>query len=319
MARLRERIEALARESRSVWFHGEGGSGKELAARTLHARSGRAASRFALCSCAGLDASNWSERLGLDETDDPRDDGFLARAAGGSLYLEDVPRLARDLQSRLRDLLERPAVRTLDLRVLGSSGTDPDTLVEQGRVVESLRAHLGHETVSLPPLRERTEDIPLLARHFVRTIAAINELPPIRVAPGALHLLERYRWPENVQELRDALERAVILSTDGTIRPDDLPPRVREAVSSAAAMPASEELPLRPFRDAKRDIVESFERGYLQTLMERHRGNVTAASRRAGMLRSALQRLLRKHGLKSETFRRQGVAQKGGESTRPVP
>ena len=161
-------------------------------------------------------------------------------------------------------------------------------------------------------MRQRVEDIPLLARHFMRTISMINELPPIRLEAGALALLERHRWPDNVQGLRNALEQAAILSPDGKIRPRDLPDGVRE--------PARASLPgaaggggTRSFRDAKREVVDGFERRYLLELMERHGGNVTAASEQAGMLRSALQRLLRKYALKSAEFRRRRQVTKPGD------
>ena len=111
--------------------------------------------------------------------------------------------------------------------------------------------------------------------------------------------LEEYHWPANVQELRNAIEQAVILSRDGAIRPSDLPERVRDGQPGVA--PGGGPLPT--FRDAKREVVEKFERSYLRELMRRHAGNVTAASQQAGMLRSALQRLLRKHGIRSAEFR----------------
>jgi DNA-binding NtrC family response regulator len=315
--RLRERIERLAVGTASLWFHGERGTGKELGARTLHEQSSRSQGRFVVVSCTALDAGSWDGALGLDAAGTPRMGADLADACGGTLYLEELSALAPDLQSKLVATLDNIAAGAGDVRVLASSTAEPTSLTEQGRLIEELRARLAGQSIALPPLRERVEDIPLLARYFIDTIRAINHLPEIRLAPEALELLCRYHWPDNVQGLRNAMEQAVILSVDGRIGPRDLPDPVRELASAPAPPAAEDALHLRRFRDAKREVVEAFERSYLRALMERFGGNVTAASHRAGMLRSALQRLLRKYGLKSASFRRQRPAPKPEEATRP--
>jgi DNA-binding NtrC family response regulator len=313
MERLRERLERLAGRETPVWFWGETGTGKELAARTLHQQSRRAGRPFVILSCGGLDASTWRRQLGLDDSG-----GVFTEANGGTLYLEDLPVLAADRQAALVAKLETLAVGAIDVRLLASSKERPDALADEGRVIDELQVRVAEETMSLPPLRDRIEDIPLLAKHFITTIRAINHLPPIQLAPEALDLLKRHHWPDNVQGLRNAMEQAVILAPDGTIRPRDLPDRLREFVGAQVAPSGDGAAAPRRFRDAKREVVESFERSYLNALMKRHGGNVTAASQRAGMLRSALQRLLRKYGLKSASFRRpRQVAPQAEESTRP--
>jgi len=276
---LRERLAELARADQCVWLAGEVGSGRELAARTLHALSARASGPFVVA------------RGGAAVRDE-----LVQRAAGGVLYLDGVPALSPELQARLAELLAPP----LGLRVCCSSIEPLSTAVGRGRVAPALLARLPGPCVHVPPLRERVEDIPLLARHFVRAVCSINFLPPIPIDPAALELLEAYAWPENVRELRQAMEQAVIVSMDGTIRPRDLPEPIRRAQrapDSAAATRA------RRFREAKREVVDRFERAYLEDLMRLHAGNVTAAASQAGMLRSALQRLLRKHRIRSSEFR----------------
>jgi DNA-binding NtrC family response regulator len=315
--RLREQLDRLAAGDASIWFHGETGTGKELGARMLHAHSKRSGGRFVALSCAGLDASAWDGALGRADAGVPAEGGALAAASGGTLYLDDLPALVPDLQSRLSATLDALAGGASDVRVLASSSSDPASLAAQGRVIEELQRRLAGHSIGLPPLRERAEDIPLLASHFIATICAINRLAAIQLAPEALELLSRYHWPDNVQGLRNAMEQAVILSVDGRIYPRDLPDRVRETATPTTAPAGGEATRLREFRDAKREVVEAFERTYLSALMERFGGNVTAASQRAGMLRSALQRLLRKYGLKSASFRRQRAATKPEEATRP--
>jgi DNA-binding NtrC family response regulator len=293
MERLRERVGRLAGTDAPVWFCGESGTGKEHAAREIHGLSGRAARRFEVLPCGGAEGVRAGARLGLPATDG----ALLAALRGGTLYLEELPALPRETQLMLLAALDRP----LDVRFLASSTGDPRDLVERGSLIEPLAARLAAETVTLPALRERPEDVPLLARHFVRTICAINRLPPIQLHGDALRLLEAHRWPDNVRGLRNALEQAVIVCPDGTIRARDLPRELRPAdVGAPSERRQSAE---RAFRDAKREVVEAFEREYLDGLMGVHAGNVTAAAQQAGMLRSALQRLLRKYGLKSADFR----------------
>lgn len=202
--------------------------------------------------------------------------------------------------------------------MLLGSRRDPRRAVEDGRLERALYAELSPSTLFIPPLRERAEDIPLLAHSFLDTIVEINRLPPIRFSAEALGLLQGYSWPGNVQELRNAVEHAAILATDGIVGPHDLPDRVRDAPDEhGAAAGSPRRLTARRFRDVKREVVESFERAYLCDLMEQHGGNVTSASQQAGMLRSALQRLLRKYGLKSAEFRRRRRAPKPSEAQHP--
>jgi len=318
MERIREQLTQLSASDAPVWLWGELGTGKELVARSLH---GRSAKPFALIPCAGLGAETWDSQLGVDADDRVVPGGLLSRLAGGTLYLENLPALTPDLQSRLsRTLTNSDGPRSSpvrNIRILASSTVAPERLVEQGRLVEEVFGLLGANILELAPLRERVEDIPSLGRHFISTICTINHLPPIELGGEALRLIERHHWPENVQGLRNVLEQAVILCPDGKIRSRDLPDWLRESGSAPSVRPGAEKPSARrQFREAKREVVEAFEHSYLSDLMEHHSGNVTAASQQAGMLRSALQRLLRKYGLKSAVFRRQHQPKAAGESTR---
>jgi len=314
MERLREQLARLSGDDVPVWLWGEVGTGRELAARSLHARAKRSAKPFFAVPCAALGPRTWESELGLDADGRVLPGGLLERLDGGTLYLQDLPALSPDLQSRLLRSLVDPDSPVTNGRILASSSVDPRQLVEQGRLLEGVFTLLGANIVELVSLRERAEDIPVLARHFISTICAINHLRPIQLADEALGVLERYHWPENVQGLRNVLEQAVILCPDGEIRLRDLPDWLRDSTPVPAG-PVSIAV-RRRFREAKREVVEAFERSYLRDLMEHHGGNVTAASQESGMLRSALQRLLRKYDFKSAVFRRQHEAKNAGESTR---
>ena len=167
----------------------------------------------------------------------------------------------------------------------------------------ALVAAVGDAIIRVPSLRERPEDIPVLARAFVDGLRRLNGLPPIALEGATIAALERYAWPGNVKELRDVVETAVILAADGIVRARDLPGPLRGAETGATPGVRAD----RRFRAAKRAVVDAFERAYLTDLLGRHRGNVTGAAEHSGMLRSALQRLLRKHDLRSVDFRRPGT------------
>jgi DNA-binding NtrC family response regulator len=149
-----------------------------------------------------------------------------------------------------------------------------------------------------PPERLRPEDVPSLTKTFVESIRRLNNLPPIDVDAQALELLQDHDWPGGTAELKHVVETAVILATEGTVRPEHLPGFVRGDGPGATRARSDKR-----FREAKRLVVDAFERSYLSELLREHGGNVTAAAESAGMLRSALQRLLRKHELRSSSFR----------------
>ena len=302
---VRDRLRELAVSPLPLLVTGESGVGKELVARTLHDLSPAVTGEFVAVRCSVLGDATWESRwkgkAGMT--------GLLDRAAGGTLFLEELPDLVPELQTRLLRTLagDGDAARrdvSRDFRVVASSTRNAGQLTEDGELTAEVLSALAGETLHVPPLRERAEDIAPLARHFVSTICEINDLPEMQLEAESLALLERHRWPANVRELRNAMEHAVILAPEGTIGPEHLPGRLGGAGELADAASAGNSGADRRFREAKREVVESFERAYLRALMERHAGNVTAASQQAGMLRSALQRLLRKYELKSVEFRK---------------
>jgi two-component system nitrogen regulation response regulator NtrX len=293
--RLRERLLHLAAVPRDVWISGEPGTGRELAARTLHELSPAVGGEFAVVRGAALDSASWeAQRRGTGRA--------------GTLYVEDFTAILPGIQAQMLQTL-RPAgsAAPSELRLIFSSTREPEQAIDAGELAPELWRTLGCETMLLPPLRERRGDVALLARHFVATICQLNQLPEISLTPQADALLESYPWPENVRELRNAIEQAVILSSGGRVRPEDLPERIRQP-SGSVALTQPSVLAGRAFRAAKRDVVARFEREYLAELMRRHAGNVTSAAQQAGMLRSALQRLLRKCGMKSVDFRERSAS-----------
>jgi two-component system response regulator AtoC len=326
MEQLRERLDRQSTLDAPVLLIGEEGSGKELAARTIHEMSARGEAPFLTVDCGSLpEPTLESEIFGHGQgahapgTGRPSV-GVLESADGGSVFLREVIALPDRLQVRLQEALAEGAFNRIDgtrrvplnVRLFSSSSRDVDAAVREGRFGEDLRARLAVSVLQVSSLRERKEDVALLARQFIETICEINDLPTVHLSPETLQMLEAYAWPGNVRELRNAMEQAVILSTDRTIRPRDLPQAIQRV--QIAGVAEAEDLSDRPFRVAKREVVDAFERSYLSELLMKHGGNVTAAAQQAGMLRSALQRLLRKHELRSADFRRGTRARASRES-----
>ncbi len=308
---VRERLAALAGSNAGVLFSGEAGTGRRLAARALHAMSPRRTRPLVEVDCAALsEAALEAEIFGGQGGGRPGGDRRLPvafeRAAGGSLLFHEVADLPLPVQERLAGALVEAGPP--DCRLLATSSADLERRVDESRFLLDLRLELAGAVVKMPSLRDRASDVAALARHFVEEIRAINDLPPVAISPEAADFMTRHSWPGNVRELRSAIERAVILAEDGVIRPTDLPEAVR--LGGPAGTPVG---PAPRFRDAKRRVIESFEREYLAGLLARHGGNVTAAATQAGMLRSALQRLLRKHEIRSSEFRR-GRSGKGPDA-----
>ncbi len=315
MERLRAEVDRLSTVDVSVWLYGEAGTGRELIARHLHAGSPRSEHPFVAVDCRLV--AEEATPIAWSDADTPRA-GLLDQARGGTLYLDSVTELDLDAQGAL---LRAVRESTADVRLLVSSERSPRQSLDQGRILPELSEHLGAVALSLPRLADRLEDVPHLTRHFLAAIAEVNHLPPMQISPEALKVLARYAWPGNVQELRNAVEHAALLASDDTVRPRDLPERIRSQAQGAEGL-AGESEELRPFREAKREVVDAFEAAYLSELLERFGGNVTSASQHSGMLRSALQRLLRKHGIKSAHYRKSAAARRreaqgGGAASKP--
>jgi len=280
---LGRRVSELAASRVPVLFTGEAGSGRRHAARCLHALSNEADSFVVVPS---------GERQALE----------AALGGGrGTVFLASLEHLAWSAQEALAAALTS---RAKGPRVAASIGVDPQRAVDEGRLSRGLVAAFSEAIVPVPPLRERRADIAVFVRAFIEELRGLNRLPPLVVAPQAMAALERSLWPGNLRQLRSAVESAVILASDGTVRLRDLPEHVLGDAGSAESAVRVD----RRFREAKRVVVDAFERSYLEDLLERHGGNVTGAAEQSGMLRSALQRLLRKHEIHSADFRSPDVS-----------
>jgi DNA-binding NtrC family response regulator len=234
-------IEQVAPTSASVLITGASGTGKEVIARTLHRLSQRATRTMVAVNCAAIPATLLESELfghekGAFTGATASRTGRFEEASGSTLFLDEIGEMPVDLQSKLLRSLEDRKVRRvggdrdipIDVRVISATNAPLETLLRDGKLREDLYFRLNVFMIAIPPLRERTEDIPVLAEHFLQE--HLRENPAARVvgfSEGALQRLKAYPWPGNVRELRNAVQRAAIMCGEGEIQPEHLPPSVR--------------------------------------------------------------------------------------------
>jgi two-component system response regulator GlrR len=319
--KVREFVSRLAPTDVTVLITGESGTGKELVARALHAQSQRAANPFVAINCAALPSELLeSELFGHVRgafTGAQRDrEGVFAAAEGGTLFLDEIGDASLAVQAKLlRVLQERRYNRVgstvevgADVRVVAATNRDLRADVAAGRFREDLLFRLHVVPLRMPPLRERADDIPVLAELFLeRTAERYGRRVP-GIAADALNLLIQYRWPGNVRELANVMEAALLLAHGNLIEAKHLEALMLE---EATPRPAARDFPddavarllevdeLPPLREVR----DSVERAYLEEVLRRSDGNVTAAARRAGRTRSDFYELLRRHQISTARFK----------------
>ena len=310
----------------TVLLYGETGTGKELIARAIHYNGPRQDQLFVPVNCGALseqllESELFGYRKGAFTGAIEDRKGFLDTANGGTIFLDEIGEMSMAMQVKLLRVVESGEVlpvgeRTphwVDVRIISASNRDLQQEVQRGHFREDLYYRLNKFPITVPPLRERRGDIPLLVTHFLREISQQFERPVAGVSRDAMEALTRYAWPGNVRELRNELERAVALTAAGdTVSLDHFSPHISAsaetaipdgcgtpaAPSSAAAPPAT---PLRAPSDAPvaalRDARATFEKRYIIDALRRHNGNVSKAAKMLGLSRSMLHKKMRDYGI----------------------
>jgi two-component system nitrogen regulation response regulator NtrX len=305
MSQLRQSIDKVAPTNSRVMIAGSSGTGKELAARVLHDNSERAGGPFVVLNAAAMAPDRMEvELFGTEETGGPRKVGALEEAHGGTLYIDEVADMPVETQGKiLRVLVEQKFQRvgggpmvSVDVRIISSTSRDLQREMSAGAFREDLFHRLSVVPIGVPSLAERREDIPELVRYFVNQLALASGLQPRRIGDDAIAVLQSHDWPGNVRQLRNNVERLLILSggdPDTIITADMLPDEIGTAVPLSPNGSGGEHLMSLPLRDAR----EIFERDYLIAQINRFGGNISRTAEFVGMERSALHRKLRMLGV----------------------
>ncbi|MCY1079181.1 sigma-54-dependent transcriptional regulator [Archangium lansingense] len=306
-------IEQAARLDITVLLTGETGTGKELAARAVHLNSARRERPFVAVNCGALPAELVESELfghgkGAFTGAAQAKAGLFEEANGGTLFLDEVGDLPLNAQVKLLRVLQEREVRRVgetrpvqvDVRVVAATHRDLRAEAAQGRFREDLFYRLNVFPVQLPPLRERKEDIPLLAAHLLDKHGKAMGRTLEGMTPEALRVLVGYPWPGNVRELENTIMRAVAVAAGPAVTERDLPSEVRERQEGALPGGAAKHLPYRDALDLARD---RFSREYLTALLRDFEGNVTRAAEHAGIERESLHRLLKRYSIRSDDFK----------------
>jgi DNA-binding NtrC family response regulator len=302
------RIERFAAVDATTLIQGETGTGKELAARALHYLSRRRDFPFIPINCGALpDSLLESELFGHERgafTDAKQTSrGLIAQAEGGTLFFDEIEVMSTRAQAVLLRFLQdhqyRPVGSRLtlsgDLRVIASSNVDLDHLVDTGEFRRDLLFRFKILSIDVPPLRQRGRDVVLLAEYFLKRFAAEHHRTPKCFHAEAIARLQEHHWPGNIRELENLILRELVLAEGDVIELRSIPNKMPDRL-------ADRELDS-TFRAAKAQALAEFEKIYLDRLLTRTRGNISLAARISQKDRSALNKLVRKHGLSGEQFR----------------
>ena len=299
---VRATLKRVAATGSRVLISGPAGVGKEVAARLLHGWSQRVAAPFVIVSAARMTPERVDEELfGVEEGGDLVRTGLLEQAHGGTLFLDEIADMPIATQARiLRVLTDQSFTRVggtrvvkVDVRVVSASGRDLTQEIAEGRFREDLYYRLNVVPVVIPALSERREDIPALVAHFVAHYAAERRVPTPEVAADAMVALQSYDWPGNVRQLRNVIERTIILAPGDRIGRIDLDLLPSEVLGEQELTPGGGAIMGAPLREAR----ETFEREYLRVQIRRFSGNISRTAAFIGMERSALHRKLKLLGL----------------------
>ncbi|MBD3307383.1 response regulator [candidate division KSB3 bacterium] len=310
MERIFELIASVAATDSTVLIQGETGTGKELVAKAIHYSSKRQRNNFIAINCGAL-ADNLleSELFGHEKgafTGAIRQKiGKFELADEGTLFLDEIGNVSPAMQVKLLRVLQEQqfervgGIRTIetDVRIIAATNEDLEKAVEEGRFREDLYYRINVIPLVLPPLRQRREDIPLLAKHFVENhshgrIQAISD--------EAIQMLMNYDWPGNVRELENIIERSIILERGNTLQHIDLPSRSHRKSGEGTFLDINAELPLEQVRDHAIDLVE---KEYMQRILRRYRGSIKRAAEHAGLTTRSIHGKMKKYQLRKEDYK----------------
>ena len=304
MTRVISLVRKAAPTDCSVLIVGETGTGKELIARAIHRLSRRNDADFVPVDCVALPFHLLeSELFGFEKGAFTgafnRKHGLLEFAHHGTLFLDEIANLEMSLQAKLLRVLQERQFRRLgghklievDIRVIAAMNEKPRSVLAEGRLRKDLFYRLNVVPIHLPPLRQRCQDIPLLVAHFLESAIERNHLPPVGISQSALEKLMAYRWPGNVRQLENVIERLASLSADSWIDVQHLPAYIRTSKTKASSSIFD-----MPFNQAKHRYLEMFERKYFRKLLMESKNDIAKAAQIAGISGRTVYRKMKRYG-----------------------
>lgn len=295
MQRLFQKVAQIADSDATILLTGETGTGKEVLARVLHANSRRSKGPFVALNCAAISEALFESELfghirGAFTSAIAAKRGLFQSANGGTLFLDEIAEMSLSMQVKLVRAVQEREVREVgadyttkvDVRIITATNKDLAEGVKAGTFRHDLYYRVSVVPLAIPPLRERKDDIPLLAQQFLKQSAKRSNKDVRGFTPAAMHRLMAYPWPGNVRELENAVEKAVVMSRQDMLLPDLLP-----------TVGVSSDLGLKPLTEAK----EEFERSYLRNVLQMTGGNISRAAQFAGRYRADFYKMLKKYGL----------------------
>jgi len=323
-----ESVQRSAPTNATVLLLGESGVGKELVARTIHRNSPRAGQRFVQVNCAAIpeeliESELFGHEKGSFTGATEKQVGKFEQADRGTIFLDEVGDMSQKTQAKVLRVLQEQEVERLgsartikvDVRVIAATNKNLEEAIERGEFREDLYFRLNVIPIVVPPLRDRREDIPRLVQHFAKRTAEEHNLKPKRFEPSAMDVLSRYRWRGNIRELRNTVERLMIMTPADAVRVEDLPPDIRNAEASVARTsapvpaPAAENTPANsvPKTDGQpagagtlREFKDAAERAYLVQKLRENNWNISKTAEIIDTPRSNLYKKLEQYGIKQE-------------------
>jgi DNA-binding NtrC family response regulator len=307
-----ELISHVAQSKTTVLIEGETGTGKEQVARAIHHASPVRTGPLVAINCAAvpetlLESELFGHEKGAFTSAINQRKGRFELADGGTLFLDEVGDVPAAMQAKLlRVLQERRFERVggtesieVDVRVIAATNRSLQKLVREGKFREDLYYRLNVVKIDLPPLQERSEDIPLLAMHFAQKYARPGTAPK-QIAPEAMEVLLRYRWPGNIRELENAIERGSVTSQDEIIRPANLPPELLKPVSNKVPFPVDLS---RPLAEQLAEVTAAFEERYLRRALRKARGHIGRTARISGLSRRSISDKIAQYKIDKSLYR----------------
>ncbi|MEW5947521.1 MAG: sigma-54 dependent transcriptional regulator [bacterium] len=314
MLKTLDMVRKISNSGVNVMIAGESGTGKELIARTIHRNSGRKDGPFVPVNCGAVtetlfESEFFGHEKGAFTGAVARKDGYLKKADGGTLFLDEVGDLPLPMQTKLLRVIQEKAFERVgstetqeaDIRYISATNRNVKKMLMDGGFREDLFYRLNVVTVEIAPLRRRREDIPLLAGHFIEKHSKASGRKVKGISGAVMKIFNSYPWPGNVRELENVIQRAIAVAEKDVISKDD----ISEEIIKIVEIGAFGDAPISAvcFREAKKQAIDRFERNFMIEALKRNNGVVKNASEEIGLIRTAMQRLLKKHGIRSSDFK----------------